>query len=165
MWLLAARTLPILQRVRASQVQRGGTARLRGWAQPSWKTLDPCLPSWRLLWIFPNPYVAGVYIDWVSSAPVLHLSLIPTFPGLPAAHSPKRGLCLSLAHLTSHHGQLWSTLPPARQLILTCFLSSSREALLPPEDTSSPQRLSQDVGLFHPRDFTPAASWYTTDGP
>ena len=117
MWLLAARTPPILQRVRASQVQRGGTALLRGWTQPFCEILDPCLPSGRLLWVFPKPCVAGVYIDWASSAPFLHLSLVPTFPGLPDAHSSKQSLCLSLARITSRHGQLWSTLPPARQLI------------------------------------------------
>ena len=115
-------------------------------------------PSWRLLWVFPKPRMAGVYMDWASSAPFLHLSLVPTFPDLPDAHGPKRSLCLSLAQLISCHGQLWSTLPPARLLIPTCFLSSAREAVLLPEDTSSPQRLSQDVGLGHPRDFAPAVS-------
>lgn len=79
-------------------------------------------PSWRLLWVFPKPRMAGVYMDWASSAPFLHLSLVPTFPDLPDAHGPKRSLCLSLAQLISCHGQLWSTLPPARLLIPTCFL-------------------------------------------
>ena len=107
---------------------------------------------------FPKTPHAGVYMDWASSAPFLHLSLVTTFPDLPDAHDPKPSLCLSLAQLISCHGQLLSTLPPARLLIPTCFLSSAREAVLPPEDASSPQRLSQDVGLGHPRDFAPAVS-------
>ena len=55
MWLLAARTPPVLQKGKASEVQRGRTARLRGWAQPFRETLDPCLPPGGYCGFSQNP--------------------------------------------------------------------------------------------------------------
>lgn len=104
--------------------------------------IGPCLPSWRLWWVPETPH------GWSPHGP-LHTSR-------PASVFPL------LRRLPLWAGSAWPSHPPAGAHA-TCSLSYGREPLLPPEDTSPPERLSQGLGVCHARGFTPAVSRYAAD--
>lgn len=143
-----------------SQVQGGGTARLRELGSTAFlEDTGPLSPSWRLLWIFQSLCIQGL-IDW--SQPLTHLSLIPPPSWLPCCHSPKQVSLISSP--SPSHRQLWSCTPAGRSFYL--FLSSvqgpccPRRTHLPTKPSLAGRGTLPSSGLP-----LPAASWYTTDGP
>lgn len=109
------------------------------------------------MWVFLRPRLARSHPAWASAASSAPSAPLPT-PASGLLSAPRPVLDFPLLS----RSPVQPALPP-RGSRLSVGSVTAGEALLPPEDTSSPGALLQGLGLCHPGHSTPVPACYAAD--